>query len=286
MAIAFSGGPDSTALVALARRHGLVVTAHHVDHGLRPTSAAEAAHAARLAAALGAGFVGQRVEVAPGPNLEARARAARAAVLPLGAMTGHTADDQAETVVLRLLRGAGAAGLAAIAPGPHHPVLALRRAETHAVAAAVADLTGLLPVDDPTNRSAAFRRNRVRHEVMPLLDDVAGRDIVPLLARTADVLRGDDELLDRLAAALDPTDARALAAAEPALARRAVRRWLTTAGYPPDLAGVERVLDVARGAAAACELAGGWRVTRSAQRLSVAAAESPGEGLPRPSAGR
>jgi tRNA(Ile)-lysidine synthase len=109
----------------------------------------------------------------------------------------------------------------------------------------------------------------VRQELLPLLADVAERDVVPLLARTADLLRVDEELLTRLAADIDPTDAKALTAADPALARRAVRRWLTVAGYPPDAAAVERVLAVARGEATACELSGGTRITRTAQRLTI-----------------
>ncbi|HWL45079.1 MAG TPA: tRNA lysidine(34) synthetase [Ilumatobacter sp.] len=276
MAVAFSGGPDSTALLALALRHGLAATAHHVDHGLRAESAGEAGQAVAVGTALGCPVVVHRAALPPGPNLEARARDARRALLPAGTLTGHTADDQAETVVLRLLRGSGAAGLAAIAPGPTHPLLGLRRGDTHAVAEAVARATGVPVVHDASNDSPVHLRNRVRHDVMPLLADVAGRDVVPLLTRTADVLRTDDELLDRLAAALDPTDARSLAAAEPALARRAVRHWLATEGYPPDLAAVERVLDVARGTSRGCELAGGVRVTRSAQRLTVTPPERTG----------
>lgn len=269
MAVAFSGGPDSTALLALAARHGLEVTAHHVDHGLRPESADEARQAAATAAALGARFVLHTVTVPAGPNLEARARAARRAALPVGALTGHTADDQAETVLLRLVRGSGAAGLGAIEPGPAHPLLALRRRETAAVAAAVAETYGVTIVHDPSNRSPVHRRNRIRHEVIPLLADIAGRDVVPLLVRTAGLLRDDERFLADLADALDPTDARLLAAADPVLARRAVRRWLTVEGYPPDAAAVERVLAVARGDALACELTRGVRVARTGQRLRV-----------------
>ena len=170
--------------------------------------------------------------MAPGPNLEARARAARYGVLPADVLTGHTADDQAETVLLNLLRGAGLDGLAGIAPGPRHPILALRRHETRALCQAV----GLTPVDDPTNADPAFRRNRVRHELLPLLDDIAGRDVVAVLARQAAAPAGTrPTLLDGLAAALDPTDARALAAAPAALARRAVppAGWPTAASTRP-----------------------------------------------------
>jgi tRNA(Ile)-lysidine synthase len=267
---AVSGGPDSLALLALAVRAGGVVAAVHVDHGLRPGSAAEADVVGAAAERFGAGFHAVRVDVPPGPDLEARARAARYAVLPAGALTGHTADDQAETVLLNLLRGAALDGLAGMDPG-RRPLRRLRRHETQALCAALA----LDPVADPTNADPAFRRNRVRHELLPLLDAIAARDVVPVLARQADLARADTELLDELAAALDPTDARAVAVAPAALARRAVRAWLRAGGpggaerHPPDGAAVERVLAVARGEAVACELAGGWRVARTAGRLRL-----------------
>lgn len=265
VACAFSGGPDSTALVALAVRHGLDTVAHHVDHRLRPESAAEADTAERIAAALGVPFVRHSVEVTPGPNLEARARAARRGALPEGALTGHTADDQAETVLLRLLRGSGGGGLSGIEPGPAHPILALRRSETEAVCSEL----GLEPVRDASNASPAMWRNRVRHELLPLANDIAGRDLSPILARTAALLRDDGAILDELAAGVDATDAVAIAGAPPAIARRALRRWLTVDGYPPDAASVERVLAVARGEAVACELSDGRRVERSRQRFRI-----------------
>ena len=261
---AVSGGPDSLALLALAVAAGLRVTAVHVDHALRPGSAAEADVVADAARRFGAAFRAVAAPVEPGPNLEARARAARRAALPHGAMTGHTLDDQAETVLLNLLRGAGADGLAAMRPGPTKPLLALRRADTAAVCA---DL-GLDPVVDPTNADVTLRRNAVRAQVLPLLDGVAGRDVAPLLSRTAALLADDAELLAALAADLDPTDAAALAAAPPALARRAVRAWLTGA-YPPDAATVERVLGVARGEARGTEVGGRRRVRRTAGRLRL-----------------
>ncbi len=130
-------------------------------------------------------------------------------MLPHGVATGHTMDDQAETILVNLLRGAGADGLAGMEPGPRHPLLGLRRRETHALCAAV----GLVPVCDPSNADPAFVRNRVRHELLPLCAQVAGRDPVPVLARQAGVLRDEVVLLDRLAAEAlpDPADARQLA---------------------------------------------------------------------------
>jgi tRNA(Ile)-lysidine synthase len=265
---AVSGGPDSLALLVLAVERGCGVTAVHVDHGLRPGSAAEADVVAAVAHRYGAAFRAERVVVEPGPNLEARARAARYAVLPIDVLTGHTADDQAETVLVNLMRGSGLDGLAGMrADG--HPLLRLRRAETRALCGAL----GLVPVEDPTNASPVHRRNRIRHELLPLLDAIAERDVATLLARQATTLRDEADLLDELATAIDPTDARAVAAAPPALARRAVRRWLTC-GYPPDAAAVERVLAVARGEAVACEIEGGRRVRRSGQRLTLATVSS------------
>ena len=209
-------------------------------------------------------FRTQTVHVTDGPNLEARARAARYAALPPDVMTGHTADDQAETVLINLLRGAAAGGLAGMRPSPRRPLLALRRSETEGLCAAA----GLPTVTDPSNTDPRHLRNRVRHELLPQLAALAGRDLVPVLARQADVLRADDDLLDDLATALDPTDAKALAAAPLPLARRAVRRWLTTT-HPPDLATVERVLAVARGEALAADVGAGRQVRRSRQRLAL-----------------
>lgn len=263
-----SGGADSTALAVLAVAAGCDVAIVHVDHGLRPESAAEADLVGALAHTLAVPCRSVRVEVAPGPNLEARARAARLAAVGPGALTGHTADDQAETVLLHLLRGSGATGLAAMRPGPQRPLLGLRRAET----AALCRRLGLVTVDDPMNHDPRFTRPRVRHEVLPLLADAAQRDPVPLLCRLADTLRDDDDLLTELAGGLDPTDARALAAAPRPLARRAVRRWLATAadhGYVPDAAAVDRVLAVASGQVRACEVAGWGRIVRRHQRLRI-----------------
>ena len=228
LACAVSGGADSLALLVLAAAAGCAVTAVHVDHGLRPGAEAEAEVVLAAAARFGARFESHRVSVVAGPNLEARARAARFAVLPADVATGHTMDDQAETILVNLLRGAGADGLAGMEPGPRHPILGLRRRETHALCAAA----GLQPVCDESNDDPAFVRNRIRHELLPLCAQVAGRDPVPLLARQAGVLRDEVALLDSLAANLlpDPTDARAVARAERPLARRALRRWLRETG--------------------------------------------------------
>jgi len=271
---AVSGGPDSMALLALAADAGLDVTAVHVDHGLRPGSAAEADVVAVGAERFGARFRAVRVEVGHGSDLEARARAARRAALAPDALYGHTADDQAETLLLALLRGAGLDGLAAMGPDGH-PLLGIRRWETQALCEALA----VDVVHDPSNDDPRFRRNRVRHEVLPLLDDVAERDVVPLLCRLAGLARADTTLLDELAGSLDPTSAPLVAGAPAPLAARAIRQWLRPrlGGHPPGAAAVERVLAVARGDAVATEVGAGVSVRRHRHRLHAAGgAEAPG----------
>jgi tRNA(Ile)-lysidine synthase len=268
LACAVSGGPDSLALLVLAAAAGCRVTAFHVDHALRPGSAAEAEVVAAAARRFGAAFVSLRAAVTAGPNLEERARDARRSVLPEGAATGHTADDQAETVVLNLLRGAGLDGLAGMRAGPTHPILALRREET----ARLCRAAGLVPVVDPTNASLDLRRNRVRHEVMPLLGRVAGRDVAAVISRQAALLAADADQLDALAAGIDPRSVAEVAAAPAPLARRALRAWLRGAlgGRPPSAAAVERVMAVVRLEARAAEVGRGVTVRRRAGRLYFA----------------
>lgn len=262
---AVSGGADSLALLVLSVASGCRTTAVHVDHGLREGSTAEADAVGVVAHRLGAAFRAEQVHVAPGANLEARARSARYGVLPTDVLTGHTADDQAETVLLNLLRGAGLDGLAGMARD-RRPILSLRRAETNAVCAAA----GFTPFQDPTNTDVTYRRNRVRAELLPLLDVIAERDVARIVARQADLLREEAILLDELAAAIDATDARAVAAAPPALGRRVIRRWLTTGcEHPPDAATVERALGVARGQARATDVGQGRRLARSGQILRL-----------------
>lgn len=269
--VGLSGGADSTALVVLAQAAGCVVDAVHVHHGLRPTADDDADIAATTARQLDVRCRVVRVEIDDGPNLEARARVIRRVALGRDAMTGHTADDQAETLLLALLRGSGLAGLSAIGPGWRHPILALRASETRTLC----EQEGIAVAADPSNEDPRFRRNRVRHELLPLLDEIAARDVTVLLNRTADLLRADDAFLEELAAAVDPTDAAALAAAPSVLGARAIRHWLSIDGYPPDAAAIARVMSVAKGAAAACEVTGARRVERQGNRMVLCSTTPP-----------
>lgn len=263
-----SGGADSLALMALATAAGCVVTAVHVDHGQRDGSADEADVVHAYAQSIGAGVERHRADIDPGSNLEARMRAARYGVLGPHAATGHTVDDQAETMLINLVRGSGLVGLGAMEPGHRRPILGLRRADTEAVCAAL----GWQPVTDASNDDPAFQRNRMRHEVMPLLDDIAGRDVAPLLARSTAHARDAARVVADHAAQLDPTDALALAAAPRPVAAMALQQWVrseTGDAHPIDTASVQRLFEVIDGDVKAAEVSGGWRVSRSQQRLRI-----------------
>lgn len=205
---ACSGGPDSTALLhVLARlraRFRFSLMAHGVDHGLRPEAAAELALAQRLAASLEVPFAVTRVSVRPGAGVQERARSARLAALADGARavgahviaTGHTADDRAETLLFRLLRGAGPRGLAVLPPRAPlplpgapaalsliRPLLRARRADV----LAHLHRHGLEAASDPSNLDPRFSRVRIRREVLPLLETLSPR-VVEHLCDLADML--------------------------------------------------------------------------------------------------
>jgi tRNA(Ile)-lysidine synthase len=202
--IACSGGPDSTALLdglaRLAPPRRWLLTVAHVDHGLRDGSAADADIVAGLASARGLAFRSLRVDVEPGGSLQDHARVARhqalrAEAARVGAAQialGHTADDQAETVLMRLLAGASPGGLPAMAErerGLVRPLLRVWREATVAYCAAL----GIEPLVDPSNADPRFLRSRVRHEVIPALEAVfpgARRRLVVLADRQRRLLEG------------------------------------------------------------------------------------------------
>jgi tRNA(Ile)-lysidine synthase len=242
--VALSGGPDSLALTAVAAALR-PTTALIVDHGLQADSAAAAETARAQAVALGcvdAQVLCVRVGNDGGP--EAAARAARYAAL--GAyhedpvLLAHTLDDQAETVLLGLGRGSGARSIAGMRPHDPpwcRPLLGVRRAVTHAACVEL----GLTAWQDPHNADRRFTRARLRHEVLPLLEEVLGGGVAEALARTAVALREDTELIDTLAAQALPgvrtgsgpgagLQTQALAALPDVIRRRVIRGWLLAGG--------------------------------------------------------
>jgi tRNA(Ile)-lysidine synthase len=196
--LAVSGGPDSMALLhvmaRLGARLGFFIVAHGVDHGLREEAAAELEMARGLALRLGVPMETTRVNVAPGGNLQARARTARlealrAAAAQAGATriaTGHHADDRAETVVMRLLQGSGPRGLGCLPPRDGELIRPLLLARRQDILAHL--LRHRLPfAEDPSNNNSRFLRARVRGEVMPLLERLSP-SIVSHLNALADAL--------------------------------------------------------------------------------------------------
>jgi tRNA(Ile)-lysidine synthase len=268
--LACSGGADSTALAVLAVATGKSVTLHHVDHGLRPTSGDDVKLVERLAVHLGCLFKSYDVVVGAGPNLEARARKARFSVLPEGVITGHHMDDQAETLLLNLMRGSGARGLAAMRPGPSKPLLDLRKSELEALCEAY----GLRVACDETNQDRSLRRNAIRADLLPMMAALSERDLVPVLARVARLARSDDDALEQLSMSLigDPTVVADLVSAPEALRRRAIRRLIRDAGagiLAPSEAEVERIEAVVMGSVVAAQIEGALEIRRSKGVLNL-----------------
>lgn len=246
--VALSGGADSLALLAAAVAEFDAVEALCVDHGLQDASAAVAARAADLARLLGADAQVMTAEIGTAGGPEAAARTGRYAALDAAragrpVLLAHTRDDQAETVLLGLARGAGARSVRAMAPWDApwgRPLLDVPGDRTRAACAEL----GLAPWQDPHNIDPRFRRVRVRRELMPLLADVLGPGVDAALARTAAQIRRDDDHLTALAetayaaaatapgvAARPPElDVAALEGLHPAVLTRVVRHWLREAG--------------------------------------------------------
>jgi tRNA(Ile)-lysidine synthase len=196
---AVSGGGDSQAMLSvlarLAPKLGFSLSAHGVDHGLRAAAAGELDLAEKLATKLGVPFGRTRLSLGHGGNLQARAREARYAALrhvaaPDDALiaTAHHADDRAETVLLRLLRGSGPRGLAVLSPRAHDVIRPLVRAEKRDVLLHL-QRHCLDFAEDPSNQDAAFLRVRVRGELLPLLTQLSPQ-IVRHLNALADALQG------------------------------------------------------------------------------------------------
>ncbi len=272
--IAASGGLDSTVLLHLCaqarERIGATVSAVHVDHGLQPASAEWARHCEALCARLDVPFLALRVDARParGESPEAAARAARyAALAPLIGdgdclLTAHHEDDQAETVLLQLLRGAGPHGLAAMPAIEHfgggwhaRPLLACARDTLHAHALR----SGLRWIDDPSNADTGYRRNYLRHEILPRLKSqwpAAARTLARAArhAASAAVLLDTlaDQDLDRVAGRIVGTlSVTALTTLGGERQANALRRWLHRLDLPlPTTAQLERLRVDVLGAAA------------------------------------
>lgn len=268
---ACSGGADSLALAAalafVALRMDLRAGGVTVDHGLQAGSAERAQAVAEVLGSFGMEPVfRETVRVGGDGGPEAAARSARYAALGEAArrcgakavLLGHTLDDQAETVLLRLARGSGARSLAGMPPRRdvfRRPLLGVRRATTRAACQAL----DLRPWDDPHNTDRRFTRVRVRLDALPALERALGPGVAEALARTADQLRSDAEVLQDLSAQQFPGDsplrASALRGMPDAVRSRVLRRAAIAAGCPPGTLTAAHVARVA-------ELVTGWHGQR------------------------
>lgn len=280
MLIACSGGPDSTALVhvlhTLRDTLGVTLSVASVDHGLRPESKDEVAHVGRFASSLGLPFVPLSVAVPPGESLHAAARDARYAALRAAARevaaskiaVGHTQNDQAETVLDRLLRGAGIRGLAGIDPhredGVVRPLIDVSRADVERYVAR----HGLHVTRDPSNEMSRFRRVRVRNQLLPAMQ-AESPAVVSHLADLADEARATMAFLDAETPHLEGDFLpRAALEGRPTPTRHAMLRKfaLNLMGSPPSRAHVE-ALSALLEKGGEVWLRDGVRVTRTEEAL-------------------
>jgi tRNA(Ile)-lysidine synthase len=282
--VACSGGPDSTCLLhalhRLRRLFGIRLVAFHFDHRLRPGSDRDAGYVERQARTLGVPYVFRRATGSPprGESVEAWARVARYAALTSAATDagadraalGHTLDDQAETVLLGLIRGGGLEAIRGMSPAGAIPPIGFPAARpllevTRADVVAFNRALRLRPREDPSNRDRRFLRNRIRLDVLPVLERRLDRGLRGTLARTAEHVREDAALLDAMASdaargVVDlhgdevRIDARALADLPGPIAGRVVRQALRVAGamagdWEPDAgaAHVDGILGLAAG---------------------------------------
>lgn len=297
--VAVSGGPDSLALLdvllQLAPELELRLAVAHLDHGLRPDSAADADFVAAFAAERGLTCYRERVDVAAllrgsGQSPEAVARAVRYAFFERAAAAtgaervalGHNADDQAETIIMRLLRGAGSEGLSGIPPVrlPYvRPLIETPRSEIEAYCRA----RGLAARRDSTNADPAYTRNRIRHELMPVLKGYNPR-LVPALGELGERLRAEADYIARQAAdALaacsvgDALACRRLIALPIALQRAALRAYYARATGAEPLAHlhVERLRELAAATAPTQhQLPGGFFARSEGGRLIIKRSEA------------
>jgi tRNA(Ile)-lysidine synthase len=299
--VAVSGGPDSVALLhalaCLRAEQRLALIVAHVHHGLRPEADRDAEFVCELAARLDCPVAVERVRVAsrPGRSPEIAARAARYAALARAARaagaariaTAHTADDQVETVLMRLLQGAGPRGLAGIPPVRGRVVRPLLAVDRAAVLAHL-QAHGLPFVEDATNRDVTIPRNRIRHELLPLLAAHGWPAVPAALARTAVASRELVEALDgllapRVAALVRPAlgglrlELAPLAGLPPGAVKSALRLALVEVGRRPEVAAGLRAVHLERLAVllaapvgARARLPGGLVVERARDHLWVA----------------
>lgn len=261
---ACSGGSDSLALAAglahVAPRLALRAGGVTVDHGLQPGSADRARAVAAVLARLGLDPVENVFVTVPPPSgrggPEAAARAVRYEALEQAAgrtgadvvLLGHSRDDQAEAVLLGLARGSGTRSLAGMPERRgcyRRPLLGLSRATLRSAC----DAQGLRPWEDPHNIDPAYARARVRHRVLPALEEALGPGVADALARTAEQLRQDAEVLEgmadiearRICDGDGAWDASLLASLHPALRRRVLRTAAVTAGCPAGALGARHI---------------------------------------------
>ncbi|HMS24259.1 MAG TPA: tRNA lysidine(34) synthetase TilS [Acidimicrobiia bacterium] len=271
--VACSGGADSFALALLCHVYEIDCALAYIEHGLNPASTECERLVKNLAEKLDIPFYCTYLDLsdkAVQSNLEAHAREARYEALEDLRLahgydlvaTAHHQDDVAETFLINLARGSGsgAASLSARRDALARPLMHWRKLDLMAFISEV----GLEYWEDPMNKDVRFVRNRMRNELIPLLNEIAGRDVVPLIGRMARHSQADNEYLQKAASALWPGDVastRALSELDPAMRAHALRAWIT--GYPPSENEMERIIDVVEHRRKSVQISGNRTIWRT-----------------------
>lgn len=272
--VACSGGPDSVSLAVLCRIFGVDFGLAYIEHGLNEATQICEKLVSSLAKYCDVPFHTKSLKLGTDKNLESnleaiarkyRYEALEEIRISEGydvILTAHHQDDVAETFLINLVRGSGS-GISSLAEeraNIFRPLLHWRKNQLSSMAMAI----GLETFDDEMNLDSRFVRNRVRHEVLPLLNEVADRDVVPLIARTARHAQIDNRYLEELASKLWPNGqarTRDLMALDPVMRTHALRAWIK--GYPPSEAELDRILEVVSHARKSVQISGHRTIWRT-----------------------
>lgn len=272
--VACSGGPDSIALAVLAKSFEIEFGLAYIDHGINIATSECEIIVKELAQICGVPFYTAHLNLGLNPkfesNIEATARSHRYEALEKIRIThkyeivatAHHLDDVAETYLINLIRGSGS-GISSLAKERNsivRPILHWRKRDLEKLNRKI----GLNYFIDEMNSQTRFVRNRIRNEVIPLLNDISDRDISPLIERAARFARRDNEFLDALASSKWPGEhasTRVLSELDPVLQVHAIRAWIN--GYPPSEEEMERILEVVKHDRTSTQISGNRTIWRS-----------------------
>jgi|GEM_PF-3143261 len=271
--LACSGGADSLALLTILHAIDVDFSVCYVEHGLNEETQQAVNYLAELCGALNIDFYEQSIHMSDAEkesNLEANARRLRYEALEEVRIkdnadviaTAHHQDDLAETFLINLIRGSGSGGVSLAKERNNiiRPVLGCRKSQLEALV----EYCSLNPIIDPSNAELIFVRNRIRHEAIPLLDEISNRDVTELLVRASQIIKEDSDYIDTVAQICWPKEeasTKALRELDIVLQKHALRNWIQ--GMPPSSEEIERILKVVNHEIKATQISGNRTIRRS-----------------------